>query len=58
VLAGRCAPHVGTGSDVKQLWLQALTAACVIAVIVAVWARLGLGGPRALRGTAFAPRSR
>jgi len=45
---------VGTGSDVKQLWLQALTAACVIAVIVAVWARLGLGGPRALRGTAFA----
>jgi hypothetical protein len=45
---------VGTGSDVKQLWLQALTAACVVAVIVAVWARLGLGGPRALRGTAFA----
>jgi sulfoxide reductase heme-binding subunit YedZ len=44
----------GTGSDVKQLWLQALTAVCIVAVLVAVWARLGLGGPRALRGTAFA----
>jgi hypothetical protein len=47
---------VGTGSDVKQLWLQALTAVCVLAVIVAVWARLGFGWParRGLRGTAFA----
>jgi DMSO/TMAO reductase YedYZ heme-binding membrane subunit len=47
---------VGTGSDVRQLWLQALTAACILAVIVAVWARLGFGWPaqRGLRGTAFA----
>jgi sulfoxide reductase heme-binding subunit YedZ len=47
---------VGTGSDVKQLWLLALTAACVVAVIVAVWARVGFGWPaqRGLRGTAFA----
>jgi sulfoxide reductase heme-binding subunit YedZ len=47
---------VGTGSDVKQLWLQALTAVCILAVIVAVWARLGFGWParRGLRGTAFA----
>jgi sulfoxide reductase heme-binding subunit YedZ len=47
---------VGTGSDVKQLWLLALTAACVVAVIVAVWARIGFGWPaqRGLRGTAFA----
>ena len=47
---------VGTGSDVKQVWLLALTAACAVAVIVAVWARLGLGWParRGLRGTAFA----
>ena len=46
----------GTGSDVKQLWLQALTAACIVAVIVAVWARLGIGWParRGVRGTAFA----
>ena len=36
---------VGTGSDVKQLWLLALTAACVVAVIVAVWARVGFGWP-------------
>jgi hypothetical protein len=47
---------VGTGSDVKQLWLLALTAACVVAVVVAVWARIGFGWPaqRGLRGTAFA----
>jgi DMSO/TMAO reductase YedYZ heme-binding membrane subunit len=47
---------VGTGSDVKQIWLLALTAACVAAVVVSVWARLGFGWPaqRALRGTAFA----
>ncbi len=47
---------VGTGSDVKQVWLLALTAACVVAVIVAVWARVGFGWPaaRGLRGTAFA----
>jgi hypothetical protein len=47
---------VGTGSDVKQFWLLALTAACIVAVIVAVWARIGFGWPeqRGLRGTAFA----
>jgi Ferric reductase like transmembrane component len=47
---------VGTGSDVKQIWLLALTAACVIAVVVSVWARIGLGWPaqRRLRGTAVA----
>jgi hypothetical protein len=47
---------VGTGSDVKQVWLLALTAACVVAVIVAVWARVGFGWParRGLRGTAVA----
>jgi hypothetical protein len=47
---------VGTGSDVKQFWLLALTAVCVVAVIVAVWARIGFGWPerRGLRGTAFA----
>ena len=47
---------VGAGSDVKQVWLLALTAACVAAVIVAVWARVGFGWPeqRGLRGTAVA----
>jgi sulfoxide reductase heme-binding subunit YedZ len=47
---------VGTGSDVKQIWMLALTAACVVAVIAAVWARLGLGWPsrRNLRSGAFA----
>lgn len=47
---------VGTGSDIKQLWMQALLAACVIALIVAVWARVGFGWParRGLRGSAVA----
>lgn len=47
---------LGTGSDVKQVWLLALTALCVVAVIVSVWVRLGLGWPahRSIRGTAFA----
>jgi hypothetical protein len=47
---------VGTGSDVKQVWLLALTAACVVAVVVAVWVRVGLGWPaqRRLRSTAVA----
>jgi Ferric reductase like transmembrane component len=36
---------VGTGSDVKQAWLLALTAACVAAVIGAVWVRIGAGWP-------------
>ena len=47
---------VGTGSDVKQVWLLALTAACVVAVVIAVWVRVGFGWPaqRRLRGTAVA----
>jgi sulfoxide reductase heme-binding subunit YedZ len=47
---------VGTGSDIKQLWLQALLAACILGVIGSVWARVGIGWParRRLRGTAFA----
>jgi sulfoxide reductase heme-binding subunit YedZ len=47
---------VGTGSDVKQVWLLTLTAGCVVAVVVAVWARVGFGWPerRGLRGTAVA----
>ena len=31
---------LGTGSDVKQWWMLALTAACIVAVLVAVWARI------------------
>ncbi len=47
---------VGTGSDVKQVWLLALTAVCAATVIAAVWVRVGLGWPsrRGLRGTAVA----
>jgi hypothetical protein len=35
----------GTGSDIKQVWMLALTAACVLAVVLAVWARVGFGWP-------------
>jgi len=47
---------VGTGSDIKQLWMQALLALCVLAVLGAVWARAGVGWParRRLRGVAVA----
>lgn len=43
---------LGTGSDVKQWWLLLLTVACILAVLVAVVARLGAtertrGGVRA-----------
>jgi hypothetical protein len=38
---------VGTGSDIKQTWMLALTGACVLAVLVAVGARVGFGWPRA-----------
>jgi hypothetical protein len=31
---------LGTGSDVKQWWMLALTAACIMAVLVAVWTRI------------------
>ena len=46
---------VGTGSDVKQFWLLALTAACVATVVLAVWARVGFGWPerRTLRASAL-----
>ncbi len=46
---------VGTGSDVKQAWLLLITAACIVAVIGAVWARVGFGWPaqRRRRGAAF-----
>ncbi|HEY7966919.1 MAG TPA: ferric reductase-like transmembrane domain-containing protein [Solirubrobacteraceae bacterium] len=35
----------GTGSDAKAVWLLALTAACIAAVIAAVWVRAGIGWP-------------
>jgi sulfoxide reductase heme-binding subunit YedZ len=46
---------VGTGSDVKQIWLLALTATCIATVVLAVWARIGLGWPerRTLRASAL-----
>ena len=46
---------VGTGSDVKQIWLLALTATCVATVVLAVWARIGFGWPerRPLRASAL-----
>ena len=31
---------LGTGSDVKQWWMLALTVVCVVAVLVAVWTRI------------------
>jgi len=31
---------LGTGSDVKQWWMLALTAICIVAVLAAVWARI------------------
>ncbi len=31
---------LGTGSDVKQWWMLALTAACIVAVLAAVWTRI------------------
>jgi hypothetical protein len=36
---------VGTGSDIKALWMQALLAGCAVTVIVAIWARAGFGWP-------------
>jgi methionine sulfoxide reductase heme-binding subunit len=32
---------LGTGSDAKLWWMLALTAACVAAVLIAVWVRIG-----------------
>ena len=31
---------LGTGTDVKQWWMLGLTAACIVAVLVAVWTRI------------------
>jgi sulfoxide reductase heme-binding subunit YedZ len=47
---------LGTGSDVKQWWMLALTVACIVAVLVAVWARIAhaSGEHAALRAPATA----
>jgi methionine sulfoxide reductase heme-binding subunit len=39
----------GTGSDVHQIWLQAISAACVAAVLLAVLARVVIGWPENIR---------
>ena len=39
----------GTGSDVHQTWLVGITAACVVAVLLAVVARVIIGWPENLR---------
>lgn len=39
----------GTGSDVRQKWLTALTVACVVSVLVAVAGRVAIGWPENLR---------
>jgi Ferric reductase like transmembrane component len=36
---------LGTGSDVKQWWMLGLTAACIMAVLVAVWTRIAHVSP-------------
>ena len=36
---------LGTGSDVKMTWMLALTAGCVLVVLVAVWIRATAGWP-------------
>jgi Ferric reductase like transmembrane component len=47
---------LGTGSDVKQWWMLALTVICIVAVLVAVWTRIAhVSGSRAgLRAPATA----
>ncbi|MBV9804910.1 MAG: ferric reductase-like transmembrane domain-containing protein [Solirubrobacterales bacterium] len=47
---------LGTGSDVKQWWMLALTAACIVAVLLAVWTRIARvsGEYAGLRGPATA----
>jgi sulfoxide reductase heme-binding subunit YedZ len=47
---------LGTGSDTKAWWMLALTAACVAAVLVAVWVRIAtIGAEHAnIRGPALA----
>jgi methionine sulfoxide reductase heme-binding subunit len=39
----------GTGSDVHQTWLVAVTVACIIAVLLAVVARVMIGWPENIR---------
>lgn len=39
----------GTGSDVHQTWLVGITAACVVAVLIAVLVRVVIGWPDNLR---------
>jgi sulfoxide reductase heme-binding subunit YedZ len=36
---------LGTGSDTKVWWMLALTAACVAAVLIALWVRIGNADP-------------
>jgi Ferric reductase like transmembrane component len=36
---------LGTGSDVKQWWMLALTVICIMAVLIAVWARIASVDP-------------
>lgn len=36
---------LGTGSDTKAWWMLALTVACVLAVVVAVWVRISRADP-------------
>jgi sulfoxide reductase heme-binding subunit YedZ len=36
---------LGTGSDVRTTWLLAITAGCLVAVLVAVVVRVGIGWP-------------
>jgi hypothetical protein len=45
---------LGTGSDTKTTWMLALSAACLLAVLLAVWSRIRSGWPehRALRRSA------
>jgi predicted ferric reductase len=40
---------LGTGSDVDQVWLEAITGACVVVVLAAVGARAAIGWPAHLR---------
>ena len=46
---------LGTGSDVKQWWMLALTVVCIVAVLVAVWIRIAsISDHAALRAPATA----
>ncbi len=45
---------LGTGSDVRSLWMLGLTIACIAAVWLALWVRVSSGAPR-FRLAGFAP---